>query len=89
MNREFVDIVTSVSNYEECQYRLGGGCKATSIGVCSKKCRFFTPSLSLSNYQQKAVIAFKAQKERIEALENEIEKLKQEGVINGRKANES
>lgn len=112
MNREFVDIVTSVSNYEECQYRLGGGCKATSIGECSKKCKFFTPSLSLSNYQQKAVIAFKAQKERIaelrdrcdfqkkeinsleaensnlkkiiEALENEIEIPKREGVINGK-----
>lgn len=27
MNREFVDIVTSVSNYEECQYRLGGAVK--------------------------------------------------------------
>lgn len=69
MNKRFMQIITAVTNYEECEYRSGGGsCKATSIGKCKKKCKFISPHVSLSNYQEKAVKAFDLLQEKFTDL---------------------
>lgn len=79
MNKRFEQIIASVTEYKECQYRSEGGeCKATSVSKCRKRCKFISPHLSLSNYQEKAVEAFDVMQEQFAKLHSKYVSLKKE-----------
>lgn len=79
MNKRFEQIIASVTDYKECQYRSGGGeCKATSVSKCRKGCKFKSPHLTLSNYQEKAVEAFDVMQEQFANLHSKYVSLKKE-----------
>ena len=71
--KKYQQIVASVSNYDECDFRQnGGGCKATTIEYCRKKCRFFT--VPMSKYKEKTIEAYERKEREIENLKIDMEK---------------
>lgn len=53
----------------------GGQCRATSIGECSKKCKFFT--VPISKYKEKTVKVYESKQEEVNKLHEEVNKLQE------------
>lgn len=66
---QFREIVAKGADFNDCEYRVGGVCKATTIGKCKEKCRFISVPLSKRYKEKEAVV------KAYDALNEEVKKL--------------
>ena len=65
----FREIVAKGADFTDCEYRVGGVCKATTIGECKGKCRFISIPLAKRYKEKEAVV------KAYDALNEEVKKL--------------